>query len=368
MQYEQEWTAARSLLCTRLDSLAELLLTTPALRALKEGHPGRRISLLTTPAGAQAAHMLDMVDETFVYAGPEGGLGLDQPLLRQLRAGGFDGGVIFNNFRQDPRPAAALLSSAEIPLRLGHSRDDPQGLLTHWVQESDHTGHPTIRHEVRRQLNLVRTLGDYPANDFLSLNVSPEAVGRAASRIHETGLDMNRRWLLVHPGASEASRRYPADQFAEAAQELAAAHAFQILFTGSQAEADLVEDIRGRMQSESFSVAGQLDLELLSAVIFLAPLLISNNNAPVHIAAALQTPVVDLYALTQPQQTPWKVPHRTLFFDVPCKFCYSSLCPLGHHHCLSNVSPRSVVQAVLELLKESRNMEEMKRLSAMFMV
>ena len=85
----------------------------------------------------------------------------------------------------------------------------------------------------------------------------------------------------------------------------------------------------------------------------LAPILISNNTAPVHIAAAVGTPVVDLYALTNPQHTPWQVPHRLLFHDVPCKYCYKSVCPEGHHNCLRQVSPGAIVTATCELLAES---------------
>jgi hypothetical protein len=70
----------------------------------------------------------------------------------------------------------------------------------------------------------------------------------------------------------------------------------------------------------------------------------------VHIAAALGTPVVDLYALTNPQHTPWQVPHRTLFEDVPCRYCYKSTCPQGHHRCLRGVSPPVVLAAAQALL------------------
>jgi ADP-heptose:LPS heptosyltransferase len=67
-------------------------------------------------------------------------------------------------------------------------------------------------------------------------------------------------------------------------------------------------------------------------------------------AAALGTPVVDLYALTNPQHTPWETPHRVLFHDVPCKYCYKSVCPEGHHDCLRRVPPEAVVRAARELL------------------
>jgi ADP-heptose:LPS heptosyltransferase len=80
--------------------------------------------------------------------------------------------------------------------------------------------------------------------------------------------------------------------------------------------------------------------------------LIANNSGPVHLAAAVGTPVVDLYALTNPQHTPWGVPSRVLSHDVPCRNCFKSICPYGHNDCLRRISPSAVVRAALELLGE----------------
>jgi ADP-heptose:LPS heptosyltransferase len=85
--------------------------------------------------------------------------------------------------------------------------------------------------------------------------------------------------------------------------------------------------------------------------------LISNNTGPVHIAAAVQTPVVDLYALTNPQHTPWGVPHRILNHDVPCRNCYQSVCPQGDNACLNNVDPARVADAARELLQAGPSRE-----------
>src|SRR5690606_17364106 len=87
-----------------------------------------------------------------------------------------------------------------------------------------------------------------------------------------------------------------------------------------------------------------------------ARLLVANNTGPVHMAAALGTPVVDLYALTNPQHTPWQVPARVLSHDVPCRNCLKSVCPLGHNDCLRGIEPPAVATAALELmaLREGR--------------
>ena len=107
------------------------------------------------------------------------------------------------------------------------------------------------------------------------------------------------------------------------------------------------------MDAPSLSLVGQLDIAELIALLQAAPLLLSNNTGPVHLAAAVGTPVVDLYALTNVQHTPWQVPHRLLFHDVPCRVCYRSICPEGHHHCLELVTPDQVVAAILDLLAET---------------
>ena len=108
------------------------------------------------------------------------------------------------------------------------------------------------------------------------------------------------------------------------------------------------------MDAPSESLAGRLDLGELVALIAAAPLLIVNNTGPAHIAAAVGTPVVDLYALTNLQHMPWGVASRVLYHDVPCKLCYKSVCPMGHHDCLRLVEPDAIVAAACELLEDRR--------------
>jgi ADP-heptose:LPS heptosyltransferase len=97
-------------------------------------------------------------------------------------------------------------------------------------------------------------------------------------------------------------------------------------------------------------LTGELSLGELGALIGQSALLLANNSGPAHIAAALRTPVVDLYALTNPQHMPWRTASRVLFHDVPCRNCFKSVCPEGHHACLRGVAPAQVALAALELL------------------
>lgn len=360
---KSDWDKAKNLLCIRLDAMGDILMTTPAMRALKRNRPDRRITLLTSGSGAKIAPLIPEVDAKMIYESPwmkatRPGMNsnLDFKIIDRLHWGGFDAAIIFTVFSQNPLPAAYMAYLAEIPLRLAHCRENPYLLLTDWVPEQDHFDQPGIRHEVQRQLDLVAAIGCNTENERLSLKVPKIDTHKVVERLLDMGLSMHEPWVIIHPGASAPSRRYPAQSFARVAQKLCSEFGFQVVFTGNKSEIELVDEIRSDMKPTSFTLAGALDIKEFAALISLAPLLISNNTGPVHIAAAVGTPVVDIYALTNPQHTPWQVPNRVLFHDVPCKFCYKSVCPMGHHDCLRMIPPDAVVQSALDLLGEQAHL------------
>jgi lipopolysaccharide heptosyltransferase II len=240
---------------------------------------------------------------------------------------------------------------AGIPLRLAHCRENPYHLLTHWVREEE--PHLRVRHEVSRQLDLVARAGCDAADDRLLLRVTRGAARAVARLLRDLGLDGLDRWVVLHPGASAPSRRYPEERFAEAARILAGDLGIPVVFTGSASERPMVERIRAAMRTPSHSLAGRLTVSTLAALLARAPLLVSNNTGPVHIAAGVGTPVVVLYALTNPQHQPWRTPSRVLSHDVPCRNCHRSVCPESHHHCLARIEPSVVVSAVESLLAET---------------
>ncbi|RPI20823.1 MAG: glycosyltransferase family 9 protein, partial [Chloroflexota bacterium] len=170
--------------------------------------------------------------------------------------------------------------------------------------------------------------------------------------LSDHGLNRDLPWLTIHPGASASSRRYPWQHYAKVARRLVEEDGFQVLFTGTADETELVENIREEMRAPSFCLSMDLRVDDFAALLALTPLLVTNNSGPVHLAAAVGTPVVVLYALTNPQHQPWLVPARVLSHEVPCKYCYKSICPEGHQHCLSLIEPDRVVSTIRELWKE----------------
>jgi lipopolysaccharide heptosyltransferase II len=363
------WADARRVLCVRLDAMGDVVMSEPALRAVNQAAPGRQVTLLTSPAGAEAAPLLPGVDRVVAYDAPwmkstaprQDSLP-DREFVRRLRGMKFDGAIIFTVYSQNPLPAAMLCYLADIPLRLAHCRENAYQLLTHWVRETEPQS--GVRHEVQRQLDLAAEIGGKVGDLRIRLRIRPADVAAAMSQLRSAGVDPASPWIVVHPGASASSRRWPPEYFAQAVDELTNIGGLQIVFTGGLAERTLVEQIRGLMTERSFSLVGRLSVPQLTSLLSQASMLLSNNTGPVHLAAGVGTPVVDLYALTNPQHTPWQVPSRVLSFDVPCKNCYRSVCPEEHHACLRNVTPEEVVSAVLSLLKETRRTRPIERVAS----
>jgi lipopolysaccharide heptosyltransferase II len=355
MAGQAAWDRARRVLCVRLDTIGDVLMTTPALRALKDSCPGRHLTLLTSAPGAVAGRLVPEVDEVIAYdapwlkaSAPRAGSGPEHAMARRLRAGRFDAAAIFTTYSQSPLPSALLCYLADIPLRLAHCHENPYQLLTNWVPDPEPYG--GIRHEVRRQLELVAAVGCHTDDERLSIRIPDEAHRRVGGFLDELGVGCGRPWAVVHPGATAPSRRYPPEGFAAAAGRLVRDFAWQVVFTGSAEEGELTEGIRTAMGAASHSLVGRLDLGELAALLARAPVLIANNTGPAHVAAAVGTPVVDLYALTNPQHTPWGVASRVLNHDVPCKYCYKSVCPQRHHDCLRKVPPDTIVAAARALV------------------
>ncbi|MCU0569540.1 MAG: lipopolysaccharide heptosyltransferase II [Oculatellaceae cyanobacterium Prado106] len=350
----QDWQTAENILCIRLDSIGDVVMTTPAIRALKQALPGRRITLMTSTAGSAIAPLISDLDALIVYDAPwlkateqRQNPDRDRQMIAKLQQENFDAAVIFTVYSQNPLPTALLCYWADIPLRLAHCHENPYQLLTDWIKDPE--PEQFIRHEVQRQLDLVASVGCAIADPSLRLQVSPLTQNRVRQILIQNSVDLNRPWIVLHPGSTAPSRRYPAELYAIAAQKLTQDYDVQIVLTGTPPEQSLIDLIQQEMAAPSISLINQLNLPELAALLSLTPLLLSNNTGPVHIAAAFNTPIVDLYALTNPQHTPWNVPHRVLFHDVPCRYCYRSICPQDHHHCLQLVPPETVVEAVVEL-------------------
>jgi ADP-heptose:LPS heptosyltransferase len=211
-----------------------------------------------------------------------------------------------------------------------------------------------MMHEVERGLDLVNALGMHSTDEDMVLRVPDGAREEITSLLQDYQI-AQRPLVVVHPGCTMPARTYPWEMYAQvitlAIEQL---DAF-VCVTGTDEEYDLVERVvscvNQQQRKATLPLAGKLSFPALCALVQHANLTITNNTGPMHIAAALKTPVIALFALTNPpeQWGPWRVAHKQLYHDVACRICYHRICPY-QHECLRLISPQMVVDAASELL------------------
>lgn len=328
-------------LVARLDSVGDVLLQGPAVRAVAAG--SRRVTLLCGPRGRPAAELLPGVDEVVVFRAewidPEPrplSRAAIQELLDRVAALAPDVGIILTSFHQSPLPLALLLRLAGVT-RLGAiSEDYPGSLLDvrHRV--------PDDIHEVERSLSLAAAMGfPLPPEDGGRLEVRRPAALPVEVAAH-------RPFVAVHPRVSAPARAWAVERHAELVDRLAA-EGRRVVVTAGQEEAALAARAAGRPRPSVLNLAGRTPLPVLAEVVAAADALVVGNTGPAHLAAAVGTPVVSLFAPVVPaaRWRPWRVPHVLLGDqDAPCAGTRSRLCPVPGHPCLDTVTAEEVVRAV----------------------
>jgi len=335
-------------LVSRLDSLGDVLLAGPAIRAVAAGSD--RVTLLCGPRGRAAAELLPGVDELLdmhaPWIDPE-----PEPVSRgavlewvdALAARGIDRALILGSFHQSPLPTALLARMAGIAEIAAISEDYPGSLLDvrHRVRDD--------LHEVQRALSTAATLGyELPPGDDGALAVRRPAAARAAAAAALAGLTgEDEAYVVVHPGASVPARAWSPERNAALVDALAS-QGRRVAVTGAPDERALTARVAGPRRPGVADLGGVLDLSGLAEVIRGAEAIVVGNTGPAHLAAAVGTPVVSLFAPTVPpaRWRPWRVAHELLFVDVPCAGCRARVCPVAGHPCLEGVGVEDVAAAL----------------------
>ena len=335
-----DWAAVRRLLVVRCDNLGDVLMTGPALRALRAAAPRATLDLLASPGGAAAAALLPEVDGLVVHspawqlAGPavDPDPAEQDALVARLAAEGYDAAVVLTSFSQSPWPAAGVLRAAGVPVRAGLSKEFGGTGLTHWVPSP-----PDDLHQVDRMLHLLARVGVAPDGTDLRVRV-PEGAPRRGGD-----------YAVVLPGASCSSRRWSPDRWAEVCRGLRAA-GLHVVVTGPGTERDLVGGIAAASGAEP--LAGALDLAGLAALLDGAAVALTGNSGGMHLADALRTPLVVLFAGTELEQqyAPRTTTAAVLRRPTPCTPCRAFDCPYAQQ-CL-DVDPAEVVSAGLQLRRQ----------------
>jgi ADP-heptose:LPS heptosyltransferase len=340
-------SASGGVLAVRQDSLGDVLVTGPAIRALAA--TGGPVTLLCGPRGEAAARLLPGVDRVLVH--PAGWIDPEADVVRPEDCGELLGeiaalapreAIVFTSSHQSPLPIALLLRLAGVRRIAAISAEYPGSLLDvrHVVDDEIH--------EVDRALSLAEAAGHaLPTGDPGRLRVLTPEPSRAAPL-------PDGPYLVVHPGASVPARAWDPTSWCELVGILGW-RGRRVVVTGSAEEADLTARVAAGAD-DAVDLGGRLDLAALAAVLRGAAALAVADTGPAHLAAAVGTPVASVFAPTVPprRRRPWGVRHELLYVETPCAGCRAKQCPIPTHPCVDLIEPLEVADALDRLTAPHR--------------
>ncbi|SNS99333.1 ADP-heptose:LPS heptosyltransferase [Noviherbaspirillum humi] len=346
-----DFDSLRRIAVFRALQLGDLLVTVPALRALRAAAPQAQIVLVGLPWAASFAERFEKyVDEHLVFPGfpglPESApdMAAIPRFFAQAQSYQFDLAIQLHGSGLQTNPLAVAMGARRnagffVP---GHYCPDPE-LFADW-QDSEH--------EVLRYLRLMRFLGietrgealEFPltGRDFQSL--------RHGAAMADIDLPAPGGYACIHPGSRLPSRRWPPERFAQVADALAA-EGLQIVLTGSDGERDIIAAVRAAMHAPALDLCGRTDLGALAALVAQARLVVCNDTGISHVAAGVATPSVVISSGADARR--WAPldanRHRLLFAHAPCRPCAHVVCPVAGHPCATDVSAERVIAEALDL-------------------
>jgi len=350
--------------------LGDAVMTTPALLRLREKFPEAHIALLAPEKLRDVWGHHPALNQTITFAPDESVFAVGS----RLRAERFDLAIILPN---SPRSALEPWL-AGIPRRLGYTRPWRDWLLTlclssrpdaikmqkRTVDEIKHLVNqppgfrrrpPALAHQIYEYLHLMSALGANPEPLPPQLVVTPKEVEAVTKKF---GLENLVRPILgLNPGAEYGpAKRWPRDKFIAAAHEIRHRINCTWLIFGGPADKALADHIESKLPSPPNAVldlAGKTNLRELMALLKFCQVLLTNDTGPMHLAAALGTPVVVPFGSTSPELTGPGLPgdplHWVLKSDALCSPCFLRECPIDFR-CMNNISVQKAVEAVLSAI------------------
>lgn len=333
----------RKVLVIQTAFAGDLILTTPLLAETARCFPEAEIDVLCIPATTPLLENHPAVRKLIVYDKHRRSPSMTA-LMARLRKESYD--LCLSPHRSMRSAMVARATGAGI--RVSFDRATGSWLYTH------HIPYDPGAHEVVRNLQLLEAVECHPLYETTPA-LHPSEQDYAAAR-ELLGERSGRRYVCIAPGSVWATKRWLEEGFAETAKSLAGSS--EIVFVGGAEDRERCARIMEMAGVSSVNAAGQLSLNASAALIEGASLLISNDSAPVHMASAMGTPVVEIFGATVPEFgfTPYGVPYRVVQREglscKPCAIHGGNSCPVKTFECMRQLSPFDVITAANELLSQ----------------
>jgi heptosyltransferase-2 len=354
----------KSVLCLCLSGIGDALTFTPFVHALHAARPACAIDVLVMFKSAAALYQTNTAVRAVHFVDF-----LGQPALRSLsamlavRRRGYDAVVAALPANRWEYNLIQVLAGGR---RIGHRYLHFDRLNLNFLKQ-DSIYEDDALHVVEKNLQLLPFLGvpvpAQPAGLFMAITDDDQRVAAAWLQTHGIG----RRLLLgLHPGSAmfknHVNKRWPAASFAQLAAQCVDQLDADVLVFGEPAEQQLKDDIVAQAARPARVLAvNDTSLRQSAALIKRCALMVTNDSALMHVAAAMQTPVVALFAYTNPRGLyPWQVPHRLVRHALPCSPCFyyspkPAQCRVKlDFACIRHITVREVFRAMTDLLNTPR--------------
>jgi len=361
------------ILVIRLDLIGDLVLSLTVVRALKRTYPDAEIDLLATPASAKVAlhdpHLSESITyDPNIWRRPKALLQPKnwrdaQALVQHLHARHYDLAVsVYGQWAG----VLAVLSGAK--RRVGFGRESYPGFMTDSVA-GKHWSPLDNKHEVDYCLELAQAAGATLTTDdrIPHLNVDAQSAQEIELLLRNEGLQQNKPLIACHVSSNNGqSKRWPLPYWATLLDRLIREEGAQIVLTGAPADLPIIENITGRMYEHPINLAGKTSLTQLAALLKRANLLISGDSGPIHMATALDVPIIGMYGPTNPSLSGPVSPDATVLRStIWCSPCYNMRdpadCRFNTTQCMKNITPTQVFEVVHNKLGAIINCNELPR-------
>jgi heptosyltransferase-2 len=323
--------------------VGDTMLMQPMLMRLKQRHPDSQIDIYAPPWTVELLRAMPEVHDVVINPFPHGALELKKryQLGRQLRDARYDQTIVLPNSMK----SALLPFFAHIPLRTGFIGEVRFGLLNdaRWLNKS------LLPLMVERFAQLAERAGDDIPRPLPNPRLTITEAQRSAT-LRKLGLTLNGPVAVFCPGAEYGpAKRWPIPYFAELAQRIRK-EGFTVLLIGSSKDKPIADKIVALGNDACHNLCGVTDLGDAIALLSCAQLVVSNDSGLMHLAAALDRPMLALFGSSSPRFTPPLSPHAEVVkLDLKCSPCFKRECPLGHFNCMVKLTPELVWQKIEQM-------------------
>jgi heptosyltransferase-2 len=319
-----------------------VVLTLPTIEALKLSFPKARIAMLLN---SYTADLAVGIADVLLYYNRDSAAKPFFEMLKELRRAQFDAVVVaFPRFR-----IALLLWLAGIPVRIGTGYRWYSFLFNKKIFEHRKS---VEKHEAEYNLSLLKGLGcTISSKPEVKIIISGQERKTAAGVCHSLGLSESDRFIVLHPGSGGSAHVWKPENFAQLAGELLK-NGYHVVITGGKSEAELVKCVAQKAGKGVNLFISNLSLKEFAAFLQTAMLFVANSTGPLHIAAAVGTPVVGFYApvrVMSPRRWGPLTDKKVIFVPNPvlCKRCKGGEC--RGNECMEQITVQQVLEASIRL-------------------